>query len=94
MRILRWRQTGRANYTAADGDGGRYTIDRWAPSAHSDKVWLINHIPASWPEDESTPPRRVAWVPEPNTSWLLWGGMWTLVWTASAIQHTLKGRRR
>jgi hypothetical protein len=26
--------------------------------------------------------------------WLLWGGMWTLVWTAFAIQHTLKGRRR
>jgi hypothetical protein len=25
--------------------------------------------------------------------WLLWGGMWTLIWTAFAIQHTLKGRR-
>lgn len=25
--------------------------------------------------------------------WLLWGGMWTIVWTAFAIQHTLKSRR-
>ena len=25
--------------------------------------------------------------------WLLWGGMWTLIWTAFAINHTLKGRR-
>ncbi|WP_029105503.1 DUF2510 domain-containing protein [Mycobacterium sp. 360MFTsu5.1] len=24
--------------------------------------------------------------------WLLWGGMWTLVWTAFAISHTLKSR--
>ena len=26
--------------------------------------------------------------------WLLWGGMWTLVWTAFAINHTLKERRK
>jgi hypothetical protein len=26
--------------------------------------------------------------------WLLWGGMWTLIWTAFAIQHTLRGRRK
>lgn len=26
--------------------------------------------------------------------WMLWGGMWTLIWTAFAIQHTLRGRRR
>ena len=26
--------------------------------------------------------------------WLLWGGMWTLIWTAFAIQHTLRGRRQ
>ena len=25
--------------------------------------------------------------------WLLWGVMWTLVWTAFAINHTLKQRR-
>ena len=25
--------------------------------------------------------------------WLLWGGMWTLIWAAFAINHTLKGRR-
>jgi hypothetical protein len=25
--------------------------------------------------------------------WLLWGGMWTLIWTAFAIHHTLRGRR-
>lgn len=25
--------------------------------------------------------------------WLLWGGMWTVIWTAFAIQHTLRGRR-
>ncbi|AIM40980.1 hypothetical protein PBI_SQUIRTY_33 [Mycobacterium phage Squirty] len=25
--------------------------------------------------------------------WMLWGGMWTLVWTAFAIQHTLRNRR-
>ena len=25
--------------------------------------------------------------------WMLWGGMWTLIWTAFAIQHTLKARR-
>jgi hypothetical protein len=26
--------------------------------------------------------------------WLLWGGFWTLVWVAFAIQHTLRGRGR
>lgn len=26
--------------------------------------------------------------------WLLWGGMWTLIWTAFAIHHTLRGRQR
>jgi hypothetical protein len=26
--------------------------------------------------------------------WMLWGGMWTLIWTASAIHHTLRGRQR
>ena len=26
--------------------------------------------------------------------WLLWGGMWTLVWAAFAVNHTLKERRR
>ena|SRR6476659_1328847 len=25
--------------------------------------------------------------------WLLWGGMWTLIWAAFAINHTLKARR-
>jgi hypothetical protein len=25
--------------------------------------------------------------------WLFWGGMWTLIWTAFAIQHTLRSRR-
>ncbi|MCT7365628.1 DUF2510 domain-containing protein [Mycolicibacterium llatzerense] len=24
--------------------------------------------------------------------WLMWGGMWTIVWTAFAINHTLKSR--
>jgi hypothetical protein len=26
--------------------------------------------------------------------WLLWGGMWTLIWAAFAINHTLKERRK
>ena len=26
--------------------------------------------------------------------YLLWGGMWTLIWAAFAINHTLKERRR
>jgi hypothetical protein len=41
---------------------------------------------------------------DPNTSsddflstvgvlWLFWGGMWTVIWTAFAVQHTLKSRR-
>jgi hypothetical protein len=25
--------------------------------------------------------------------WLLWGGMWTLIWAAFAINHTLKARK-
>ncbi|MCV7358460.1 DUF2510 domain-containing protein [Mycolicibacterium fluoranthenivorans] len=29
-----------------------------------------------------------------GTLWMLWGGMWTLIWTAFAIQHTLRGRRK
>jgi len=28
-----------------------------------------------------------------GVGWLLWGGMWTIIWTAFAIQHTLKSRR-
>ena len=30
MKRLSWRQTGMANYSAADGQGGHYTIDRSA----------------------------------------------------------------
>jgi hypothetical protein len=26
--------------------------------------------------------------------WLMWGGMWTLIWAAFAINHTLKERRK
>lgn len=26
--------------------------------------------------------------------WMLWGGMWTVIWLAFAINHTLKARRR
>jgi hypothetical protein len=26
--------------------------------------------------------------------WMLWGGTWTLIWTALAIHHTLRGRQR
>ncbi|HSS24917.1 MAG TPA: hypothetical protein VLL82_11055 [Mycobacterium sp.] len=29
-----------------------------------------------------------------GTGWLLWGGMWTLIWAAFAINHTLKERRK
>lgn len=25
--------------------------------------------------------------------WMLWGGGWTLVWTAFAVQHTLRSRK-
>lgn len=25
--------------------------------------------------------------------WLIWGGMWTLIWAAFAVHHTLKGRQ-
>jgi hypothetical protein len=25
--------------------------------------------------------------------WMGWGGMWTLIWTAFAVNHTLKARR-
>lgn len=28
-----------------------------------------------------------------GVGWLLWGGMWTVIWTAFAIQHTLRSRR-
>jgi hypothetical protein len=28
-----------------------------------------------------------------GTLWMLWGGMWTLIWAAFAIQHTLRSRR-
>lgn len=24
--------------------------------------------------------------------WMLWGGMWTVIWAAFAIRHTLRGR--
>lgn len=27
------------------------------------------------------------------TLWMLWGGMWTIIWLAFAINHTLKARR-
>ena len=27
-------------------------------------------------------------------AWLLWGGMWTVIWAAFAINHTLKERRK
>lgn len=26
--------------------------------------------------------------------WMLWGGMWTLIWVAFAVNHTIKVRRR
>lgn len=26
--------------------------------------------------------------------WMLWGGMWTVIWVAFAIQHTLRSRRK
>jgi hypothetical protein len=26
--------------------------------------------------------------------WMLWGGMWTIIWLAFAINHTLKARRQ
>lgn len=26
--------------------------------------------------------------------WMLWGGMWTVIWAAFAFQHTLRGRFR
>jgi hypothetical protein len=29
-----------------------------------------------------------------GVGWLFWGGMWTVIWTAFAIQHTLRSRRR
>jgi hypothetical protein len=29
-----------------------------------------------------------------GVGWLFWGGMWTIIWTAFAIQHTLRSRRR
>lgn len=28
-----------------------------------------------------------------GTLWLLWGGMWTVIWAAFAVHHTLRGRR-
>ncbi|AGI12983.1 hypothetical protein PBI_BUTTERS_36 [Mycobacterium phage Butters] len=28
-----------------------------------------------------------------GTMWLFWGGMWTLIWGAFAVQHTLRNRR-
>ena len=27
-------------------------------------------------------------------AWMLWGGFWTVIWTAFAIQHTFQGRRK
>lgn len=32
----------------------------------------------------------VSWM---GVLWLMWGGMWTIIWAAFAIQHTLKSRR-
>lgn len=26
--------------------------------------------------------------------WMLWGGMWTIIWAAFAFQHTLRGKFR
>lgn len=28
-----------------------------------------------------------------GVGWLLWGGMWTVIWAAFAIHHTLRSRR-
>lgn len=28
-----------------------------------------------------------------GTLWIMWGGMWTLIWTAFAINHTLRSKR-
>lgn len=28
-----------------------------------------------------------------GVGWLLWGGMWTIIWAAFAVHHTLRGRR-
>lgn len=64
MRHLVWRQTGRANYKAADGEGGVYTIDCFGIGEQRD--WVVTAIPPPWPEDESVlppaipapPPRR------------------------------------
>lgn len=25
--------------------------------------------------------------------WMMWGGMWTLIWTAFAIHHTIRSKR-
>lgn len=33
-------------------------------------------------------------APALGALWMLWGGMWTLIWSAFALQHTLRGRRR
>jgi hypothetical protein len=33
-------------------------------------------------------------VPTLGILWMLWGGFWTLIWTACAINHTMKARRR
>ncbi|MGB3355874.1 MAG: hypothetical protein WBB00_24345 [Mycobacterium sp.] len=27
-----------------------------------------------------------------GVGWLLWGGMWTIIWAAFAIHHTLRSR--
>lgn len=54
IRILRWRNL-RTSHHASDGSGGTYTIDRW------NDTWSIHHVPASWPDNESNPPRRVEW---------------------------------
>ena len=64
--LLRWRQTGRANHKAADGQGGTTPSIAGCPARSATGVWLINYIPAGWPEDQSTPPAR--WSGNPGSS--------------------------
>jgi hypothetical protein len=58
MSQLRWQQTGRANYRAADGDGGHYSIDRFQ------RTWVKIHVyysasgPNGQPHTRQVPWRR------------------------------------
>ena len=83
--LLRWRQTGRANHKAADGQGGYYTIDRWLPSPQRDRC-VADQLHPGWLAGRSVHPTcKVEWEP---------GVEHTLQMTKASAQHDLDERMK